>query len=69
MRIKLSKFGVVKEVEATLHNMTEDESVEEVLWTERPEDMYALLSPQLSNKRVAIVTRRSWLDGTLIEVL
>jgi hypothetical protein len=34
---------------------------DEELWVERPEDWYALSSPQLRNKRVRIVERSVWI--------
>lgn len=33
------------------------------LWVERPEDMYALSSPELRNKRVLVVRREDWLKA------
>lgn len=58
-----SRFGKTRRVLAHLHNMTPDEEHEEVLWVERGEDSYALLSPQLKDKKVAVVYRRDWLEG------
>ena len=43
--------------------MTEDQEHETTLWVERGEDYYALLSPQLRDKKVAIVTRDAWLKA------
>lgn len=34
---------------------------DEELWVERGEDWYALMSPQLRNKKVRIVDRELWL--------
>lgn len=61
MKILYTAFGKTKLVRATPHNMTEDETPEEILWVERGEDEYALMSPQYKNKKVAIVYRQDWL--------
>ena len=39
---------------------------EEMLWVERGEEMYALLSPQLRNKKVLVVQRNDWIKGELV---
>jgi hypothetical protein len=45
------------------HGILERETTwDEELWVERPEDWYAMQSPQLRNKRVRIVTREAWLN-------
>lgn len=69
-QITYSIFGETKIVWATLHNMTVDEEPEEVLWVERPEDWYALSSPQLRDKKVAVVSRDEWLmtSNTIVAV-
>jgi len=41
--------------------MRDDEQPEEIMWIEQPGDMYALLSPEYKNKRVALVHRHDWL--------
>lgn len=61
MKLSYTNFGKTADVEVELHNMKEGEEPEEFLWVERTEDYYAIMSPQLRNKRVAIVTRRAWL--------
>ena len=61
MIIEYNAFGKTRKVRATPHNMTPIEVHEEVLWVERGEDMYALSSPQLKGKKVAIVKREDWL--------
>lgn len=61
------QFGKTKRCKVSLHNMTENDTPDEVLWVERPEDYYALMSPQLRNKKVAILDRNDWLRGTEIK--
>ena len=62
-RIEYTAFGKTRVVPVQLHNMTEDQEHETTLWVERGEDYYALLSPQLRDKKVAIVTRDAWLKA------
>lgn len=61
--VNYTAFGQTKNVRAELHNMTPDQDPEEYLWIERGEDYYALMSPQLKNKRVAIIHRNEWLKN------
>lgn len=62
--VMYTAFGKTKQVTVTeFHNMTKDEVPDELLWVERSEDYYALLSPRLKDKKVAVVTRSAWLDG------
>ncbi len=63
MKISYTAFGKTKQVEAEFHNMEPSHEYDEVLWIAREEDYYALLSPQLRDKRVAIITRSNWLDA------
>lgn len=64
MIIPYTAFGKTRDVEVTeFHNMAEGEQHDTTLWVERAEDYYALLSPQLKDKKVAIVTRRAWLEA------
>ena len=63
MKIKYTAFGKTRWVEATFHNMEPGQDYDDVLWVERGEDMYALLSPQLRDMRMAIVNRRDWLTA------
>lgn len=67
MKIKCTFFGKTRLVVATPHNMVQDEEPDEVLWVERSEDWYALLSPQLKDKKVAVVERDNWLKGEEIK--
>ena len=62
-RIEYTALGKTRVVPVELHNMTEDQEHETTLWVERGEDYYALLSPQLRDKKVAIVTRDAWLKA------
>ena len=58
-------FGVTKElpIQVVYQNkpVENPESWDEELWVERPEDYYALQSPQLVNKRVRVVRREDWI--------
>lgn len=57
-------FGKTKDVKVTeFHNMKEGDTPDEMLWVERSEDYYALLSPRLRDKKVVIITRQAWLDA------
>ena len=67
-KIKYTAFGKTRMVDVPyLHNMTENDVHEETLWAERGEDYYGLLSPQLRDKRVAVVERENWLRGTNVQ--
>lgn len=59
--ILYTAFGKTRSVPVELYNMTPDDEPDQVLWVERSEDYYALMSPRLRNKKVAIVTRDAWL--------
>lgn len=61
--VTFTKFGETKSVPVTLHNMTEQDTPDELLWVERTEDWYALQSPQLKDKKVAVVRREDWLTA------
>ena len=63
MIIEAKFFGKTKRVRAEPHNMLESEKPEKILWVERDEDLYALISPEFKNKRVALVHRRDWLKA------
>lgn len=64
--VKATFFGKTKMVRADPHNMSTSETPEEILWVERGEDMYALMSPQLKNKKVAVVRREDWIMAKII---
>lgn len=59
-----SPWGETKTLEVVIHgfhgNLVGETVWDEELWIERPEDWYAMQSPQLRNKRVRIVTRDDW---------
>lgn len=66
MTIKATFFGKTLPVKTSqLHNMKEGDTPDEILWIERPEDYYALMSPALKDKKVACVERQDWLDAQL----
>lgn len=61
MKLKYKAFGKTKLVEVSSHNNATLEDYDEVLWIERGEDYYALMSSQFKNKKVLIVKREDWL--------
>ena len=61
MKITATFFNKTKVVRAEPYNMLETETPDKILWVEREEDMYALMSPQYKNKKVAIIHRSDWL--------
>lgn len=64
MKINYTMFGETRLVSVSkLHNMKEGDQHDEVLWVERDEDYYALLSPQLRDKKVVVITRHEWLNS------
>lgn len=62
-------FNKTKRCKAELHNMAKGEVPEAFLWVERGEDYYALMSPQLKGKRVAVIRREDWLRGEDVTTL
>lgn len=68
--IVLSEFGQTRRVRVRLFlNNKEIEAIgryDEVLWIERDEDWYALQSPQLRQKIIAVVTRDDWLEADIV---
>ena len=67
MIIEAVFFNKTKKVRAEPHNMTEAETPDLILWAERPEDMYALMSPGYKGKKVAVVWRDDWLKAKEID--
>ena len=63
MMITTTMFGKTLRVYATPYNMKEDEEYDEVLYVERQETLYGLMSPSLKDKKVAIVYRVDWLQA------
>lgn len=66
--IKYNIFNKTKLVRATFYKENErlknyEGDYDYVLWVERPEDMYALMSSNLRQKTVAVVIREDWLRG------
>lgn len=67
VKVKYTAFGQTRLVAPrSYHNMTPEESPEEFLWVEIPEDYYALMSPQLKNKKVAVIDRRDWMKAEIV---
>lgn len=64
-RVSATFFGETKEVVASIYNTHVQGPISEFLWVEGPGDYYALLSLQLKNKKVAVVTRESWMAADL----
>lgn len=63
MKIIYTIFGKTRRVKAYPQNMKEDEVPEKVLWIERPEDCYAMMSKEYLGKKVALVYREDWLEA------
>ncbi len=63
MKIKLTMFGKTKYVKATPYNMLPTDDYEDWLFVSRPEDMYCLMSDELKDKKVAVVTAEDWAKG------
>lgn len=67
-KIIYKAFGKTKRVEVShVHNMDWGDTADEVMFVCRPEDMYALISPQLKDKKVAVVTSKDWANGEEID--
>ena len=68
MKTVVKMFGESRLCKAEVYDgdkgLCSSESWDELLWVERGEDMYALLSPQLRNKKVLVVKREDWLRGS-----
>lgn len=62
MKIKATFFGKTLMVKAEPYNMREDETPDEILWVENACDMYALMTPKLRGKKVALVHRDDWFN-------
>ena len=67
MKIKHTAFGKTKLVTIEKHNLKEGEIPDKILWVERGEDYYALMSREYKDKKVAIVTRNNWLMAEEID--
>ena len=63
MKLKYKAFGKTKLVRVSAYNNATPEDYDEVLWIERGEDYYALMSSQLKHKKVLIVKREDWLHA------
>jgi len=67
MEVDYTAFGKTKSVRvSSLHNMEDGEVPDEVLWVDRGEDWYALQSPQLKDKKVAVIEGRDWRNAETI---
>lgn len=67
MIIEYTAFGITKHVcVSRTHNVGPDNLYDVVLWIERPEDYYSLMSKELKNKRVVCVDRKDWLEAEVI---
>jgi hypothetical protein len=66
MKILHTAFGETREVSVDIYqNGTKIEATEydQVLWVEREEDWYALISPKLRKQKVAVVIAQKWRDS------
>ncbi len=68
MKILYTAFGKTKLVRATPHNMKETDTPDEILWIERAEDEYALITATLKAKKIAVVYREDWLRAKEIKM-
>ena len=62
-------FGKTKDVPIEVHlngHVVESSVWDSTLWVERPEDCYAMMSPQLKGKKVRIIRREVWLNSESI---
>jgi hypothetical protein len=71
MKAPYTAFGQTRLVEVEVYT-NDDGKIESTewddeLWVERGEDWYAMMSPQLRNKRVRIIRRENWLRGEKIK--
>lgn len=66
MQLEYTCFGETRLVCAEPYNMRADEVPDVFLWVERSEDLYALMSRELKDKKVAVVRRADWLLGQAI---
>lgn len=67
MKYHHTMFGKTKVIEPKFHGMKDGEVPDKILWVERGEDYYALMSKKYKNKKVVIVTREAWLRGKEIK--
>jgi hypothetical protein len=61
--IRFKMFGKERTVKATIYNSDGTGEYDDTLWVENNVDLYALMSPQLKGKRVAVVERKDWLNA------
>lgn len=69
--IEYTRFNETKSVRATFYKDNErlrnyEGNYDYVLWVEQATDMYGLMSSNLRQKTVAVVTREDWLKGKKI---
>ena len=71
MKTAFKMFGETRLTRAEVYDgdkgICSSDTWDETLWVERGEDMYALMSPQLRNKKVLVVSRDDWLRGTPLD--
>ena len=66
MRAPYTTFGKTKLVEVVVYQNNkkiESRDWDEEYWIERGEDWYGLMSTQLRDKKVRVITRESWLKS------
>lgn len=59
-------FGETRRVRYVPANYNDDGEPDEFVWVERPESTYAVMSPQLRDKRVAFIYREDWLRAETV---
>lgn len=67
VKIKYTAFGSTRLVDVVEWHNCDPGFHETTLWVERGEDYYALLSPQLRDKKVAVISRENWIKAPIIE--
>lgn len=60
-KLLVNMFGEPRLCECVLHNMSPADDPDEIVWVERPEDLYAL--SHYNDKRIAILRREEWLKA------
>lgn len=59
-----TEFGKTKNVKVIVYlnnKIIESKEWDEVLWIERPEEMYGLMSDIYKDKRIRVIKREEWL--------
>ncbi len=68
MQVEYTKFGKTKIVEAEVRVNNwpvkdNEKNWDSILWVERGEDEYVMMSSEYKDKRILIIDRNNWLKG------